>query len=442
MTALKIIVLLIGDIVMLYAALVGALLIRYGGDFSRELAEHHMAPFSLIFAVWILLFYAAGLYDLRRLRNGLEFFKTLLLALAANALVAITLFYLIPFFGIAPKTNLFLFLGLFAMLEVAWRRFWNAHAAKGAPNKVILIGNGEGAAEVEEVIARNPQLGYALVRRFASSSTAVRAPGALREEIAASGANLVVVDHRLKEAPSLNRELYALLRTGAEIKDLASFYESLFKKIPLSEIAEEWVLQNAAEQHRFYDPLKRAFELIAALALFLALLPLNLLLGFLIILTSRGPAIYRQTRVGKYGTEFTLYKFRTMRNDAERHGPQWSGPDDARVTPVGKLLRHTHLDELPQLWNILRGDLSFVGPRPERPEFVRELKDKIPYYEIRLLVQPGVTGWAQINHRSDRSTEDVAEKLKYDIYYVKNRSPILDVAIILRTLKTLFVTPK
>lgn len=435
--------LLIGDIATLYASLVGALLMRYGAFFGQELYDHHLAPFSLIFALWILVFYTAGLYDLRRLRNSLEFFKTLSLALVTNAVLTVILFYLVPFFGIAPKTNLFFFLVLFTIFEVTWRRLWNSYAAKGeAPNRALLIGEGKSAAEIEEVLTHNPQLGYALAERLPPAPSVVGAPGFLREAVASCGANLVVIDRRLKQIPSLNRELYTLLRTGVEVKDLPSFYESLFKKIPLNEVEEGWILENIADQNRFYDPLKRGFEFCAALLLFIVLLPLELFIGILVLLTSRGPAVYKQTRVGKYGGEFILYKFRTMRKDAEQHGPQWSGPKDTRVTLLGKVLRHTHLDELPQLWNILRGDLSFVGPRPERPEFVGGFKDKVPYYEIRLLVKPGVTGWAQINYRSDVSMEDVAEKLKYDVYYVKNRSPILDIAIVLRTLKTLFVTPR
>jgi lipopolysaccharide/colanic/teichoic acid biosynthesis glycosyltransferase len=147
--------------------------------------------------------------------------------------------------------------------------------------------------------------------------------------------------------------------------------------------------------------------------------------------------IYRQLRMGQNGQPFMLYKFRTMRNDAEKHGAQWSsGSNDARVTAFGKFLRASHLDELPQLWNIIRGDISFVGPRPERPEFVSELKKKIPYYEIRLILKPGLTGWAQINHHADRDLDDVSEKLQYDIYYLENRSLIFDALIILRTVKT------
>jgi len=168
---------------------------------------------------------------------------------------------------------------------------------------------------------------------------------------------------------------------------------------------------------------------------------LEILIAILVAVTSSGPAIYKQVRVGKNGRHFTLYKFRTMRQDAEKQGAQWATKGDARATPVGKFLRASHLDELPQLANIIRGDISFVGPRPERPEWVEKLEKQIPYYEARLLVKPGISGWAQLNHRADLALEDVKEKLQYDIYYLKNRSLILDLAIIVKTIKTFFVNP-
>jgi lipopolysaccharide/colanic/teichoic acid biosynthesis glycosyltransferase len=171
------------------------------------------------------------------------------------------------------------------------------------------------------------------------------------------------------------------------------------------------------------------------------LLPFEIIIALLVAITSRGPIIYRQVRVGEKGKQFMLYKFRTMRVDAEKNGAQWASKNDARTTPIGGLLRASHLDELPQLWNIIRGDLSFVGPRPERPEFVTTLAARIPYYEARLFIKPGLTGWAQIHHRADLTDDDVVEKLQYDIYYLKNRSPILDWTIVLKTIKAIFVNP-
>ena len=187
-----------------------------------------------------------------------------------------------------------------------------------------------------------------------------------------------------------------------------------------------------------YARIIRPAEFILALLLFIALLSVMIIIALLVRLTSRGPILYRQTRVGQNGKPFTLYKFRTMRRDAEASGPQWATFPDARATRIGRVLRYSHLDEFPQLWNILRGQLAFVGPRPERPEFAEKLKKEIPYYSIRTIIKPGLTGWAQINYRYGEGTEDVREKLAYDIFYLKNRSFVLDCLIILRTIRRIF----
>jgi lipopolysaccharide/colanic/teichoic acid biosynthesis glycosyltransferase len=239
------------------------------------------------------------------------------------------------------------------------------------------------------------------------------------------------------------RTLYELFGSGILVIDLVAFYEAILRKIPLRAVEEAWLIENIAAEVRFYDQLKRAWEFVAALLIIgIVLLPLELVIALLVGLTSRGPVIYKQIRVGEKEQPFTLYKFRTMRVDAEKEGAVWSTVRDPRATSIGRFLRFSHLDELPQLWNIVKGELSFVGPRPERPEFVQKLESQIPYYEVRLLIKPGVTGWAQIHWRKDATIDDVMQKLEYDIYYLKNRSIVLDWAIILKTLKSLFVNPE
>lgn len=240
--------------------------------------------------------------------------------------------------------------------------------------------------------------------------------------------------------------LFELFAKGIPVMDLPNFYENVMRKVPLDDLEETWFLENIGSVAQLYDPLKRAWEFVAALVIGIILLPIDLIIAILVLLTSRGPIIYQQTRVGQNGRNFTLYKFRSMialapDGSAETSGAAWATKGDARTTPIGKFLRASHLDELPQLWNILRGDISFVGPRPERPEWVSKLEKQIPYYETRLLIKPGVTGWAQLNHRADLDLTDVKQKLQYDIYYLKNRSLILDLAIIVKTIKTFFVTP-
>ncbi len=439
---LKVFLFFVADVVALYAGLFITLLIRYRGNFYAEFANTHAIPFTIIFALWIAVFYIAGLYDLRRLRNNLDFLKILALCIGINAALAVLLFYAIPAFGIAPKTNLLLFIAIFAIIEIFWRRLLNRALAFGeAPNKVLIIGDGAIGEEIRKAIAENPQLGYALKAEM-EEKTAYAVPQKITSIAEHEGINLIVISHKLKHEPALVAVLYDLFATGIVVTDLVSFYELIMRKVPLSGVQETWFLENIAREVSFYDPLKRASEFVGALALGVILLPFEIIIALLVALTSRGPIIYRQVRVGEKGKEFTLYKFRSMRVDAEAAGAQWAVKNDARTTPVGGLLRASHLDELPQLWNIIRGDLSFVGPRPERPEFVAKLEARIPYYEARLFIKPGVTGWAQIHHRADLTDEDVVEKLQYDIYYLKNRSPILDWTIILKTIKSIFVNPE
>lgn len=447
MNRFKIFLLLVGDVVAFYASLFAALIIRYGNSFYAEFADVHAAPFTIVLVPWLIIFYVAGLYDLRRLRNTIDFTKTLLTSIAAAALVAILLFYLVPAFGIAPKTNLIIFLVIVSVLELFWRQSFNRTALSGnAPDKVILVGNGPTAEEIVRTVSENPQLGYAIVHRIAEQE-ATESPKLLEEALKRTGASTVIVPRHLKRDSKLTVTLYALFGQGILVADLATFYERIMRKLPLADLEETWFLENIEGTGKFYDPLKRAFEIILALAGGIILLPVELLIAILVKLTSRGPVLIRQKRVGRLGEVFTLYKFRSMvalspDGQAETQGAQWAAQGDKRVTPFGKFIRATHLDELPQFINLIKGDISFVGPRPERPEFVEKLKEQVPYYEVRLLVKPGVTGWAGINHRADLSIEDVQQKLQYDIYYLKNRSLILDCAIILKTIKLLFINPK
>lgn len=432
----KFVLLILGDILALYASLSLVLYLRYGQGLGGELGGRHFLPMTLVFGIWLAVFYVTGLYDFRNLRNALGFLKTLAPALAVSFAMAILFFYLIPVWGIAPKTNLFLFILIFGAVELVWRPYLNHWLYSRAPaTRVALIGESRAAEELREFFSKNPEFGYRVELRLKGKED-------WQKPIRESGADLVAVPRRFLKEPAAIKNFFRLLDTGVEIKDLSEIYEAVFRRVPLSEIDEEWFLEHAANPRPLYEKSKRILEWLLSLLFLAVLLPALALLALLVKLTSKGPAIYKQTRVGFHEKNFTLYKFRTMREDAERDGPRWSELKDSRSTPVGQVLRLSHLDELPQLWNILKGDLSFVGPRPERPEFVAKLKEQVPYYETRLLVKPGFTGWAQIHHRKDQSVEDVRRKVEYDLFYLKNRSLILDLAIFLKTLKMFFVNPK
>lgn len=223
---------------------------------------------------------------------------------------------------------------------------------------------------------------------------------------------------------------------GYNIMTLGQFYEAELGKVPIMTLTPEWFILHGGFNlfsSRTRNRLKRAFDILTVGLFFVACSPLLVLTALYIKLVSRGPALYSQTRVGKDDVPFTIYKFRTMRPDAEKDGAQWAQKKDPRVIPGGHLIRALRLDELPQLWNVLSGDMSFVGPRPERPEFIRELEKQIPFYKLRHLVKPGLTGWAQVSYSYGASVNDAKEKLQFELFYIKNQSFLLDCLIVLRT---------
>jgi exopolysaccharide biosynthesis polyprenyl glycosylphosphotransferase len=440
-------ILVLGDILIFYLSLFLTLILRYK-IFVFEKFSGHFLPFTLILILWILVFYIAGIYEKRRLRNSIEFLKTLFIAIILNTFLSIAFFYLVPFSDITPRRNLFIFVIIFSCLEILWRQYFNKLLIYKLPkNRILLLsGNGNSALEIYDFLLSHKQLGYEIVHfwKIENIPEKFNNLNSWKEFIKENNIDLVVIPLSFKKESNFSKIFYELLFSGILVYDLPYFYETIFKKIPLSEIDESWFLEKIIEPEKFYDKLKSALEFVFALFLIFFLLPLEIFIALLIKITSEGPVIYKQVRIGKNNKPFTLYKFRTMHKDAEKDGPKWkiAGDYDPRFTFIGRILAKTHLDELPQLINILKREISFVGPRPERPEFVSILEEKIPYYNIRHLIKPGITGWAQINYKYGASIEDTYEKLQYDIYYLKNRSIILDLAIILKTLKSFFVSNK
>lgn len=433
--------LLLGDFLILYASLVITLFIRYG-ELNRMLIDIHFWPFTVVFLIWLTTFYIGGLYDLKTLKNNVDFYKRFLSLIVVNGALATILFYFVPLFGITPRTNLFTALLVFGLANYFWRTFYNTILSAGAPeNRILMVGYNKTIEESVEQISKNPQLGYE-VAFWMKEGLQDKEFEHIAQIILQNKINLIVVPAHIKKNSKAARLIYKNLVLGIEVMDLSELYEKIFQKLPLAELEEVWFLENLAKSHKVYEMIKRPIEVLLATILAIVLLPVAILIGLLVAATSKGPALFHQKRSGRNEKEFMIYKFRTMKIDAEKQGPQWSTPDDQRVTWVGKVLRAAHLDELPQLINIIRGDLSFVGPRPERPEFVTKLKKEVPYFELRLLVRPGITGWAQINYKYGASVEDAYEKLQYDTYYLKNRSLTLDFLILLRTIKYLFTNNK
>jgi len=436
----KKIILLIGDLAIFFISLAFVIYLRYPESFSEKFSLHFF-PFSVILPFWLITLYIFNLYEQKILKNNADFFKTLFLSLLTSAFISISLFYLSPFFSIAPKTNLFLFLLSIFILETFWRQLFNLIAYHQYSNNLFLIGSSEASEKIFNFLEKNRQLGFS-IKDWLKETQLKPHLKKIEEIILSKRIHTIVIAENSKKYLSEISSLYKRLNLNLDVINTNDFFEKIFQKVPLSEIKETWFLENIAGRRKTYDSSKKILETLFSLFLIIFLSPLFLIIYLLIKMLSSGPVIYSQTRIGRNEKEFTLYKFRTMKTDAEKNGAQWSSLNDPRLTKIGSLLRKTHLDELPQLFNVLKGEISFVGPRPERPEFVKSLKEIIPFYEIRHLVKPGVTGWAQINFRYGSSVEDAYEKLQYELYYIKHRSLIKDLGIIIKTIKTIFTSPK
>jgi lipopolysaccharide/colanic/teichoic acid biosynthesis glycosyltransferase len=287
-----------------------------------------------------------------------------------------------------------------------------------------------------DFIHNNPQLGYALH----SHITTPIEPEKIHNLLLKNQISVVVIPENLTAHASLAKTLTDAVVHGVEVHSEIVFYEHIMRQIPLSSVTPAWFFDVAFSSPTLYDQFKRGVELIAACLLQVLIFPIELFIVIIIFITSPGSVLYSQLRVGRHNKIFRLYKFRTMRIDAEKNGAQWStGANDPRATFIGKLLRYTHLDELPQLFNVIRGEVSFVGPRPERPEIIEKIAPEVPFYHMRHMVSPGITGWAQINFKKDQTIEDVKTKLQYDLYYIEHRSFLFDIAIIIRTIKSFFI---
>jgi sugar transferase (PEP-CTERM system associated) len=399
--------------------------------------------------VMLLMMTGLGLYE----SHG-EPFRVMLQRLAVayglTLVIMSAVFYIFPATyvgrGVFALTSLFAAAGVL-LIRVIFFRITDVGLPK---RRVLILGNG---AEAEEVIrflndgARGRTIEYAGLYPLAANRDATEA------ERRASGQQLMrtVHDLRVSEIVMALRErrggvmplrqmLDCKLR-GIKVMDLVSFYEREQGLLKVDNLRASWLIFGSGfDQGLTRDVVKRVFDVVVSVALLLLTLPVLLLAMLAILIESGRPILYRQERVGQGGESFMILKLRTMRQDAEKDGkPRWAGTNDARITRVGRLLRRTRIDELPQLFNVLKGDMSFVGPRPERPFFVQQLLEDIPYYDVRHSVKPGVTGWSQVRYPYGASVEDALAKLQYDLYYVKNHSLFLDLLILVDTVQVVLL---
>ena len=433
MSSLKKTALFLGDTIILYVSLAATLFVRYRGENLPVYFNTHLLPFSLIFVVWLIIFYVADLYKHSTFRTRGALFSSLFSSVLISGIASVIIFYIFgSFFELIPKTNLAIFSAVFLTLDYLMRSAFLGIFRSGATN-IVVLGDSPLIKEALAGLEDNPQAGYKVIRWFGNFDE--NSLPSLSEIVRSGRAELVVIQPKLVANPKIISALYDLLPLGVNLMNFSDFYETIFEKVPLEEVEEGWFVEHVAPRRPIYDRAKRLTDILFALIGGLTLIPFAIFISIIIKIPSRGPLIYKQARVGRGGKIFTLYKFRSMA--AGHEGPLWTEKNDSRITKFGRIIRFTHLDEIPQFWNILRGNISIVGPRPEAVGLAEKYSE-FPYYEIRHIIPPGLTGWAQTHFRPSASMSEAWEKLRYDIYYVKNRSFVLDFLIILKTLKYFF----
>jgi sugar transferase (PEP-CTERM system associated) len=434
---------------LVYGAVIGAVYLRVGIDDAYfELVDKHglwKAGMALFFC--LAAFYLFDLYDFVVMHDRRELVLRLVQALGL-AWVALALsFYFFPAVMLGRSIAL-IALPLALTLMVAWRV--SIHWFLGHPDfgeRILIVGSGDAAVDVAREVLSRPDAGYRVVGFIGTDSELLgkslinpRVIG-LTEELGDIVNSekidriVVAMGERRGQFP-IDKLLQLSLAGRVWIEEGAAFYERVTGRVSLSMIRPSWLIFTGPGRQKKFASLSRiAVHRSAALIGFLLSLPIVIVTAILIKLESRGPVFYKQERVGKNGRTFVLVKFRSMRVDAEKEGPVWASKGDDRTTRVGRVIRKVRIDEIPQFWNIIKGDMNFVGPRPERPHFVAQLAQEIPYYEQRHLIAPGLTGWAQIKYPYGASIEDARQKLQYDLFYIKNHGLVFDAIILFETVK-------
>ena len=443
---LKQLTLLFGDLVALFFGLLLAITERYwsGGTGSAQL----LWPMTILFGAAIVTMFVSGLYDVGRLRNTWSFYQRVIVSAAVWFVVGVVFFYLRPNAGVSPKTILLLTtLNSFALVAI-WRFLYNRFlSTEILKTNIVFVGMSPEIAEIIALINQEPQRGYHVIGAVtmeimpAAISTTLSAP-TLAQLLARAQLNpsIIVMAPRVNKNLELLKELYGHLFRQTTIYDLEKFYEEIFGRIPPFTFSESWFLYNLNEQQKkIYDRLRIVIDYCFAIIMGLFFGVTFPFIAGAIKLNSPGPIFFRQERVGRMGELFFIYKYRTMKalsadGSAETGGAQFASVGDDRITRVGKFLRATRLDEIPQFLNIFKNEMGIIGPRPERPEFVSQLVKQMPFYSLRHLIKPGLTGWAQIKQSYYGTLEENLRKLEYDLYYIKNRGFWMDVAIVLRTI--------
>lgn len=435
-------VLLMGDMGALYTAVWCTLLVRHVTFPTGELVAVHVLAFSVLFPLWFFVFFIFGLYDRHTHVFVSELPRRIVYAQGINTLIAALFFFVIPFFSITPKTVLVLFLLISTALLLVFRVLIVPNIWRGIPVSFVVVGGG----------AYTPDLVHALVHE---STHAVRCEGlinpntstgdecvsVLRQMCNTYAVDALIVGEDAMANPTIRELLFSeeWVRRGIALLPVNAVYEEVYQKVLLTHVPDSMLHTRALSVGQsVYDISKRFFDILLALLLLVPALVVSSFAALCVYLETGRPLFIVQTRIGLWGKPFTLFKIRSMNGDESGTAVLNSS---AVVTRVGAILRRTRIDELPQIFNVLRGDLSFVGPRPELPALVSEYMREIPYYAMRHAVRPGLSGWAQVHHDEHPhhgvAYEQTREKLAYDLFYVAHRSWFLDVAVLLHTFRVL-----
>jgi len=435
-------ILVIGDLVTYVFSLILMLTVRYGEFPSRTLVSSHLQYFSVLFVLFLIVSFSAGLYDKQSIFMRGRIQSVLWKVQFINILLGTAFFYIFPV-GIAPKVNLVIYFIISTLLLLLWRMIMFPVLSSPRSQSAILVGSGSDIDDLYEEVNGNIRYGLSFRERLEPQDSVELTVSAIGDAVKRTGATNIVIDLRHPVLESTIPFLYSLIFSGTIIVNAEKLYEGIFDRIPLSMVEDRWVVESAGVSlggRHVYDFVKRAMDVvISALGLIVTAVFYPLVYVAQKI-EDRGPLFIQQERIGMNGKKIKILKFRSMTgNDGGQYGN--GGKTELKVTRVGRFIRATRIDEFPQFWNVLKGDISLIGPRPEFPSLVAVYENEIPYYNVRHLIKPGLSGWAQIYHRAHPhhavAVDDTRDKLSYDLFYIKNRSLNLDIRIVLQTIRAM-----
>lgn len=434
------VLLFLGDLLIFIFALWLSLSIRNLGFPSLDEFYNHLTPFSFIFLTWLFSFFIAGLYEKHTVMLKSKLPSVILNTQIFNSIIAALFFYLIPYYGIAPKTILFIYLFVSFILILLWRIYGESLFGFKEREKAILIGSGEEMHDLRNEVNNNSRYSLEFVSSIdLDKIDSLDFQSEILNRIYTENISIVVIDLLNKKVEPILSHLYNLIFSKIKFVDMHKIYEDIFDRVPLSLLKYNWFLENISFAPKIgYDAFKRGMDIGLSFLLGIVSLIFYPFVIIFIKLDDGGPIFISQERVGQNNKIIKISKFRSMSVDDDGVTEK---DKEGKITRAGNFLRKTRIDELPQLWSILKGDMSLVGPRPEMPSLVKLYEREIPYYNIRHLIKPGLSGWAQLYHRTppkfDAGSNETKIKLSYDLYYIKNHSFLLDLKIALKTLKAL-----